>query len=225
MFSVDMDKVVDYDAIEHLFHDEMTLMIAGFLANGTPEGLISFILEKGWKHLKIITNDGSFPDKGFGRLISADEDVVDEVTSCHIGTNKVLMKRFNEGTIKVNFIPQGTLVEAIRAKGCGLGGVLTPVGVGTELATGRQILTIKGKDYLLEEPLSAEVAIIKGSKVDRFGNIIYHGASRNYNTAMAMAGDNVVCEAEEIVEIGTLNKDYIHTPGVFVDYVVPGRQN
>ncbi len=217
-----MNKVVDFDQIEPLFHDGMTLMIAGFLANGTPESIVSYIIEKGWKHLKIVVNDGAFPANGFGRLIAAGDDVVDEVTCCHIGTNKMLMKRFNAGTIKINFIPQGTLVEAIRSKGCGLGGVLTPVGVGTEIAEGKKILTIQGKKYLLQEPVGAEVAIILGAKVDHFGNVMYHATNRNYNVAMAMAAEKVICEATEIVEIGEMDKNCIHTPGIFVDYIVQG---
>jgi acetate CoA/acetoacetate CoA-transferase alpha subunit len=122
--------------------------------------------------------------------------------------------------MKVNFIPQGTLVEMIRSKGCGLGGVLTPTGVGTEMAENKQILTIEGKDYILEKPLSAEVALIKGNKVDPFGNIMYHAAARNFNTVMAMAGNKVICEADEIIKIGEFNKECIHTPGIFVDYIV-----
>lgn len=217
-----MDKLVKFEEIKHLFHDGMSLMISGFLGAGTPERLVDFILENGWKHLKLIVNDTAFQDKGAGRLIAAGVDVIDEVTCCHIGTNKISLQRSREGTLKVKFIPQGTLVEMIRAKGCGLGGVLTPTGIGTELAEGKQIITIKGKDYILEEPLGAEVALIKGHKVDHFGNITYHATSRNYNTTMAMAGDVVICEAENLVEVGEMNKECIHTPGIYVDYIVNG---
>ncbi|MHA2002316.1 MAG: CoA transferase subunit A [Promethearchaeota archaeon] len=218
-----IDKVVDYDALKPLFHDGMTLMIGGFLGCGAPESLITFILENGWKNLTIIINDTSFPEMGGGRLVAASEDVIKKVYCCHIGTNKISKQRYNAGTLDIEFIPQGNLIEAIRATACGLGGVITPTGVGTESAKNRQHITIQGKEYIIQEPLKAEVAIINGYKVDHFGNTVYHGTARNFNPMMAMAGDVTICEAKTIVETGTIPPEDVITPGVFIDYIVKSK--
>ncbi len=198
----------------------MTVMIGGFLAVGTPEKLITGMINKGIDNLTVIANETSYPDRGIGRLVV--EKLVDKVIVSHIGTNPVSGKQMNNGELEVDLIPQGTLVERIRAGGAGLGGVLTPVGVGTKIAEGKEILQIKGEDYLLELPLRADVALLKAWKADRKGNLIYRKAARNFNPIMATAADKVLVEAEEIVEVGKIDPARVHTPGVYVDMVFAG---
>ena len=198
----------------------MTVMIGGFLAVGTPEKLITGMIDKGIDNLTVIANETSYPDRGIGRLVV--EKLVDKVIVSHIGTNPVSGKQMNNGELEVDLIPQGTLVERIRAGGAGLGGVLTPVGVGTKIAEGKEILQIKGEDYLLELPLRADVALLKAWKADRKGNLIYRKAARNFNPIMATAADKVLVEAEEIVEVGKIDPARVHTPGVYVDMVFAG---
>lgn len=198
----------------------MTVMIGGFLAVGTPEKLITGMIDKGIDNLTVIANETSYPDRGIGRLVV--EKLVDKVIVSHIGTNPVSGKQMNNGELEVDLIPQGTLVERIRAGGAGLGGVLTPVGVGTKIAEGKEILEIKGEEYLLELPLRADVALLKAWKADRKGNLIYRKAARNFNPIMATAADKVLVEAEEIVEVGKIDPARVHTPGVYVDMVFAG---
>ena len=198
----------------------MTVMIGGFLAVGTPEKLITGMIDKGIDNLTVIANETSYPDRGIGRLVV--EKLVDKVIVSHIGTNPVSGKQMNNGELEVDLIPQGTLVERIRAGGAGLGGVLTPVGVGTKIAEGKEILEIKGKENLLELPLRADVALLKAWKADHKGNLIYRKAARNFNPIMATAADKVLVEAEEIVEVGKIDPARVHTPGVYVDMVFAG---
>ncbi|WP_304943088.1 3-oxoacid CoA-transferase subunit A, partial [Vallitalea guaymasensis] len=166
----------------------------------------------------IIGNDTSYEDKGIGRLIVNRQ--VKKVITSHIGTNPVTGELMNSGELEVELSPQGTLIERIRAGGFGLGGVLTPTGVGTLVEEGKEIIKVKDKDYLLEMPIRADLAIVRGSVVDKFGNTIYKGTTRNFNPMIAMAADTVIVEAEELVETGELDKDSIITPGVVVDYII-----
>jgi acetate CoA/acetoacetate CoA-transferase alpha subunit len=213
-----LSKVVKKEEIRQLFKDGMTIMIGGFLACGTPEKLIDLLIEEGVKDLTIIANDTSFPDRGLGRLVVNRQ--VKKVIASHIGTNPETGRLMNEGLIKVELVPQGTLIERIRSGGSGLGGVLTPTGVGTIVEEGKQKLTIQGKEYLLELPLRADLALIKGSIVDDAGNTFYSGTAKNFNPVIALAADIVIAEAEKLVKTGELNPDYIHTPGVLIDYIV-----
>ncbi|CCJ33654.1 acetate CoA-transferase subunit alpha [Caloramator australicus] len=217
-----MNKVVDIEKIKPFFKDGMTLMIGGFLACGTPEKLIDMLLELNVKDLTIIANDTSFPDRGLGRLVVNGQ--VKKVIVSHIGTNPETGRLMNEGKLEVELCPQGTLIERIRAGGSGLGGVLTPTGVGTIVEEGKQKLTINGKEYLLELPLRADVALIKGSIVDEFGNTFYKGTTRNFNPIIAFAADTVIVEAEEIVKVGELRPEDAMTPGVLVDYIIKGGE-
>ncbi|MGB9679753.1 MAG: CoA transferase subunit A [Thermoanaerobacteraceae bacterium] len=213
-----MNKVVKYEDIKPLIKDGMTLMIGGFLANGTPEGLIDLLIEMKVKDLTIIANDTSFPDRGIGRLIVA--GLVKKVVTSHIGTNPHTGKLMNEKLLEVELSPQGTLAERIRAYGAGLGGVLTPTGVGTIIEEGKQKLTINGKEYLLELPLGADIALLRGSIVDESGNVYYKGTTRNFNPIMALAANTVIVEAEKIVKVGEIKPEEVMTPGVLVDYIV-----
>ena len=213
-----MSKVVSLDKIKNLFKDDMTIMIGGFLACGTGEHLIDALIESKVKNLTIIGNDTSFVDKGIGRLIVNNQ--VKKVIASHIGTNPETGRLMNEGKLEVELSPQGTLIERVRAGGFGLGGILTPTGVGTLVEENKEKITVNGEEYLLELPLRADIALIKGSVVDDFGNTIYKGTTKNFNPMMAMASDLVIVEAQTLVDTGSLNQDMIMTPGVVVDYIV-----
>ncbi|MDI6860902.1 MAG: CoA transferase subunit A [Caldisericia bacterium] len=200
--------------------DGSTLLIAGFLANGTSEILIDAILDLGVRELTVICNDTSYPDKGVGKLIK--EKRVKKVITTHIGTNPETQKQYINKEIEVEFVPQGTLIERLRAYGAGLGGILTPVGVGTVVEEGKQKFLINGKEYLLELPLGGDISIIKAKWGDKFGNLKYYGTARNFNPVMALAGKKVIAEVENLVEIGEMNPNEIETPGIFIDYIVKG---
>lgn len=200
--------------------DGSTLLIAGFLANGTSEILIDAILDLGVRELTVICNDTSYPDKGVGKLIK--EKRVKKVITTHIGTNPETQKQYINKEIEVEFVPQGTLIERLRAYGAGLGGILTPVGVGTVVEEGKQKFLINGKEYLLELPLGGDISIIKAKWGDKFGNLKYYGTARNFNPVMALAGKKVIAEVENLVEIGKMNPNEIETPGIFIDYIVKG---
>jgi len=210
-------KIISRKDFADLLKDDMTIMIGGFLACGTPETLVDIILEKGVKNLTIICNDTSFADKGLGRLIAARQ--VAHVITSHIGTNTESGKQMVEGTLKVDLVPQGTLIERIRCGGAGLGGVLTPTGVGTIVEEGKQKLTVDGIDYLLELPLRAELALIDGSVVDKAGNVVYNATTRNFNPIMAMAADTVVVEAQKLVEIGEIQPELVMTPSPLITHI------
>lgn len=215
-----MNKIATPQDIKHLFKAGMTLMVGGFLGVGTPHKIIDHIIEMNIKDLTIIANDTSYIDKGVGRLVANGQ--VKKVIASHIGTNSETGRLMNEGKLQVELCPQGTLIERIRAGGSGLGGVLTPTGVGTSVEEGKQKLVIEGKEYLLEHPLKADVSIIRGSVVDEFGNTFYRGTTRNFNPIIAMAGEKVIVEAEKIVKVGQIDPNYVITPGVLIDYIIEG---
>lgn len=216
-------KLINRKEFAALIKDDMTIMIGGFLACGTPDTLIDIIIEKGVKNLTIICNDTAFADKGLGRLIATQR--VSRVITSHIGTNPETGKQMVEGTLSVELVPQGTLVERIRCAGAGLGGVLTPTGVGTIVEEGKQKLTVEGVDYLLELPLRAELALIYGSVVDKAGNVVYNATTRNFNPTMAMAADTVVVEAQKIVEIGELQPELVMTPSPLITHVFASEKS
>ena len=209
--------------------DGMTIMVGGFLGTGTPEILIDALVEKGVKHLTVIANDGGLPasvtgttDRGVAKLLSA--GMVDKMIASHVGMNPIIGKGMNEGTLECTLVPQGSLAEKIRAAGAGLGGVLTPTGVGTIIADGKETLTIDGKQYLLEKPLHADYALCRASICDKFGNFSCYKATKNFNHVMAMAADTVILGAEKVVEIGEVGVDTFTTAGVYVNYIVGGEQ-
>ena len=201
-----------------MLKDSDVLMIGGFLGNGSPHAIIEAMLQTPLKDLTIIANDTAYPDNGIGKLVMVDK--VKKLIASHIGTNPGTGQRMNSGAMDVQLVPQGTLAERIRSAGAGLGGFLTPTGVGTSVQEGKQILTIDGKDYLLELPLFARVALLKAKKGDKAGNLVYGKSGRNFNPLMASAAEIVIAEVEEIVETGALDPDQVHTPGIFVDYLV-----
>lgn len=209
--------------------DGMTVMVGGFLGTGTPEILIDALVEKGVKHLTVIANDGGLPasvtgttDRGVAKLLSA--GMIDHIIASHVGMNPIIGKGMNDGTLKCTLVPQGSLAEKIRAAGAGLGGVLTPTGVGTIIADGKETLTIQGREYLLELPLHADYALCRASICDKFGNFSCAKATKNFNHVMAMAADTVILGAEKVVEIGEVDVDTFTTAGVYVNYIVGGEQ-
>ena len=203
--------------------DGMTVMIGGFLAVGTPEGLIDQLLKSNVRDLVVIGNDTGFIDKGIGRLVVAGR--CREVIVSHVGTNAETGKQMHSGELKVTLVPQGTLAEQIRAGGAGLGGILTPTGIGTVVAEGKQVIEVGGKAYLLELPLRADVALIKAHQADAKGNLVYRRSARNFNPLMAKAADVVIAEVDEIVPVGSLDPDAIVTPGLLVDVLITGGAN
>lgn len=215
-----MNKIVKPEDLKPLFKDGMSIMIGGFLGCGTPHKIIDLLIQLNIKNLTIIANDTSYVDKGIGRLIVNKQ--VKKVIASHIGTNSETGRLMNLGEMEVELVPQGTLIERIRAGGSGLGGVLTPTGVGTTIEEGKQKIRIQDKDYLLELPLKADLSIIRGTIVDESGNTFYRGTTRNFNPIIAMAGEKVIVEAEKIVKTGQLDPDYVTTPGVLVDYIIEG---
>lgn len=215
-----MNKVKTIEEAVSLIKDGMTVMIGGFLGVGTPHGIIDKMIEKKLKDLTIITSDTSYTDYGAGRLIA--NKMAKKVIASHIGTNPETGRQMNEREIEVELTPQGSLAEKIRSAGAGLGGFLTPTGIGTMVEEGKEKFKIDGKEYILELPLKADVALIKGAKVDKKGNIYYDKAAKNFNPLMATAADMVIVEADEIVEVGEINPNDVMTPGIFVDVIVEG---
>ncbi len=212
-----MKKQISLEEAIAKIEDGMTLMVGGFLAVGAPTQIVDALVEKGVKDLTLICNDTAFPDKSIGKLIVNRQ--VKKLYVSHIGTNPETSNQMNAGELEVEFCPQGTLAERIRAKGAGLGGVLTATGLGTIIAEGKEIVTVDGKEYLLEKPLGADVAIIGASIADEAGNLIYKGTTQNFNPIMATAADIVIVEAEQVVKTGELAPETIHTSGVYVDYI------
>ncbi|WP_426377355.1 CoA transferase subunit A [Desulforudis sp. 1031] len=216
-----LSKVADLeDALEY-FRDGTVLMYGGFGGIGTPPTLIEGILRKGVKDLFLIGNDTGFPDVGVGRLVTAGR--VRKIITSHIGSNPHAGELMHRGELEVEFSPQGTLAERIRAGGVGLAGILTDVGIGTVVENGKQKVTVDGKEYLLETALRAEVAIVHAAKADPFGNLTYIRSGRNFNPLVAMAADFTIAEADEIVPLGSLDPEVIVTPGIFVNMVIPSK--
>ena len=215
-----MKKVVSMEeAIAHV-QDGMSVIIGGFMGAGNPHKIIDALIEKGVKDLTIIANDTALPEVGIGKLIVNKN--VKKLIATHIGLNPETGNQMNAGELDVTLVPQGTLIEQIRAGGAGLGGVLTPTGVGTIVEEGKQKLEIDGKIYLLEKPIKADVALIFGSIVDKKGNIFFNKATRNFNKFGATAAETVIVEAEKLVEVGELDPNCVEVPGLFVDYIVRG---
>ena len=213
-----MNKLISPSDAASFIKDGMTLMIGGFLGHGTPERIIDEIVASGVKSLTLIVNDTAFPDKGCGKLVTNNQ--VKKLIVSHIGTNPNTGQKMNRGELEIEFSPQGTLAERIRSGGAGLGGILTPVGIGTIIEEGKQMIQVDGTDFLLEKPLRADIALIYATTADDLGNLIYMGTMRNFNPLMAMAADTVIAEVEELKPAGELSPETIHTPHIFVDYIV-----
>lgn len=215
-------KVIGFKEAADLVKDGMQIMVGGFICVGTPPGLMDALVDKGVKDLTVICNDMGRPDEGVGRLVH--HRMVKKAIFSHCGTNPEAQQQMLAGEMEAEFVPQGTLAERIRAGGAGLGGVLVKTGLGTVVEEGKPRIEIDGQLYLLEKPLRADVALLKAHKADEKGNLIYRYAARNFNPIMAMAAETVIVEVDEIVPAGEINPDYVHTPGIFVDYMVLAKR-
>jgi acetate CoA/acetoacetate CoA-transferase alpha subunit len=212
-----MTKIVTVDEAAEKIENGMTVMIGGFMGCGNPHSLVDALLRRNAKDLTLICNDGAWPGFGVGRLITNKQ--IRKLIATHVGLNKEVGQKMNSGELEVELIPQGTFAERIRCGGNGTGGFLTPTGVGTIVAEGKQIINVDDKDYLLELPLRADVALITGHKVDRSGNVWYKGTTRTFCVVMATAADLVIVEADHIVELGEIEPENVATQGIFVDYI------
>lgn len=234
-----IDKVITADHAVEGVQDGMTIMVGGFLGTGSPDILMEALVRKGVKHLTVIANDGGLAEgqpangpgkkpRGVGILLA--NHMVDHIIASHLGVNPRINEQIAEGTLKYTLVPQGTLAEKIRAAAFGLGGVLTPTGVGTmmetekdELGRDKKTIEIDGKKYLLEMPLHADYAFCRATLADRFGNFVSGKATKNFNYVMAAAGDKVIVATEKLVDVGTENPDIFHCSGVTVNGVVEGE--
>lgn len=200
-------------------HDGATIMVGGFGLVGIPEKLIEGLLRKGTRNLTIISNNCGIDDYALGTLLTTRQ--IRKMIASYVGENREFERQFLAGELELEFVPQGTLAERVRAGGAGIPAFYTPAGVGTELAKGKEIRTFNGKNYVLETGLTADFALVKAWKGDRSGNLIYNKTSRNFNPMMAAAGKVTVAEVEELLEVGELDPNFVHTPGVYVQRVIP----
>jgi acetate CoA/acetoacetate CoA-transferase alpha subunit len=201
-----------------LVPDGASLMVGGFMGVGTPERLVDEIVRQGKRHLTIIANDTAMPGKGIGKLV--EKKLVRKVVASHIGLNPEAQRQMLAGELEVELVPQGTLIERIRAGGHGLGGILTPTGIGTSVEDGKRKIEVDGQEYLLETALKADFALIQAFMADYLGNLTYALTARNFNPLIAMAAETVVVCAENIVPVGVLPPDEIVTPAPLVDVLV-----
>ncbi|WP_299473482.1 3-oxoacid CoA-transferase subunit A [uncultured Roseibium sp.] len=205
------------DAAE-LIPDGATLLIGGFMGVGSPHRLIDAIVERGAKNLTLVANDTAMPGKGIGKLVTA--GCLSRVIASHIGLNPETQQKMISGEIDVDLVPQGTLVERIRAAGVGLGGILTPTGLGTLVENGKQIVTVNDQRFLLEEPIHGDFALIAAHQADYVGNLEYSLTAHNFNPIMALAGKTVIAEPQSIVPVGVISPDSVKTPGILVDHLL-----
>ncbi|ACL57255.1 3-oxoacid CoA-transferase, A subunit [Methylobacterium nodulans ORS 2060] len=213
----DMRTIVLSEAVASI-PDGATLMVGGFMGVGTPEPLVDELVRQGRRELTVIANDTASPGVGIGKLVTA--KALSRVIASHIGLNPETQKQMIEGSLQVELVPQGTLVERIRAGGCGLGGVLTPTGVGTVVEEGKRKIEIEGQEYLLETALQADFALIQAFLCDYLGNLTYALTGRNFNPLIAMAARTVIVCAEHVVPVGVIAPDHVVTPAPLVDYVI-----
>jgi len=212
-----MKSVSVEDAVKKI-PDGASLMIGGFMGVGTPERLIDELVRQGKRKLTVIANDTAVPGRGIGKLVDA--GLISRTIASHIGLNPETQKQMIAGKMSVDLVPQGTLIERIRAGGFGLGGVLTPTGVGTVVQEGKQRVEVNGKTYLLETALRADFALVGAFLADYLGNLSYALTARNFNPIVAMAADTTIVTAEHIVPVGVIAPDHVMTPAPLVDYLV-----
>jgi len=205
------------EAVE-IIPDGATLMVGGFMGVGTPERVVDEIVRQGKRDLTVIANDTATPAVGIGKLVHA--KLLRKLIVSHIGLNPETQKQMLGSEIEVELVPQGTLIERIRAGGYGLGGVLTQTGLGTSVEAGKQVVSVNGKKYLLEIPLRADFALVQAFLADYLGNLSYALTARNFNPSIAMAADTVVAGADNIVPVGLIAPDHVVTPAPLVDYLV-----
>lgn len=208
------------DAIAGIVKDGMLIHSGGFGLCGIPENLINAISKSGVKNLTIVSNNCGTDDFGLGILLKNGQ--IKKMISSYVGENKTFEKMYLDGTLELELNPQGTLAERIRAGGAGIPAFYTRTGVGTDVAIGKETKDFDGKTYIMERGIFADVAIVKGYKADKFGNVIYRKTARNFNPVMATAAKITICEVEEIVETGTLDPENIHTPAIYVQRIFQG---
>ena len=215
-----MNKVITIEQAVNLVKDGDTIMVGGFMVNGSPCRILDALAASDKKDLTLICNDSGFADKGVGKLVVNKQ--FKKIIASHIGLNKEAGRQMGAGETEVILVPQGTLVEQIRAAGFGLGGILTRTGLGTLVEEGKEKIEVDGEMYLLEKPLFADVALVYAFEVDRAGNMAYKGSEQNFNHVMACAAKITIAEAGYLLEVGQLDPNRAQTPGVFIDYIVDG---
>jgi 3-oxoacid CoA-transferase subunit A len=218
-----MAQKVAKDAVEALqgrLFDGMTIMAGGFGLCGIPENLIAAIRDSGVKDLTVISNNCGVDDFGLGILLAGGQ--IKKMISSYVGENKLFAELYLSGKLELEFNPQGTLAERIRAGGAGIPAFFTRTGVGTLVAEGKEVREFDGELYVMERGLTADLSIVKAFQGDAEGNLVYRMTARNFNPMMATAGKVCIAEVERIVDTGTLNPDHIHTPGIFIDRIVEG---
>jgi acetate CoA/acetoacetate CoA-transferase alpha subunit len=211
-------RTVTVEAAVQMIPEGSTLMVGGFMAVGTPERLIDEIVRQGKRDLTVIANDTATPGHGVGKLVTA--RLLRKVIASHIGLNPETQKQMLAGEIEVELAPQGSLIERIRAGGCGLGGVLTATGLGTAAEAGKQRIEVDGRSWLLETPLRADFGLVQAFLADYYGNLGYALTARNFNPLIAMAAETVIVCADNIVPVGVIAPDHVVTPAPLVDYLV-----
>lgn len=225
-----MNKLIPIDEAVSKIPDGASIMFGGFMGCGSAHKIIRALASSDVRDLTIICNDASMPngpdgDEFYGVAKLIHNRQVKKLIASHVGLNPEVAEQMNEGSLEVVLVPQGSLVEMIRAGGAGLGGVLTPTGIGTIVEESEHVqgkIEIEGKAYLIEKPLKADISIINGYQVDKSGNVWYKGTTRNFNQVMATAGALVIAEADNIIEVGEIAPENVMTPGVFVDFIVEG---
>ncbi len=215
------NKVTDYESIKPYFFNGMKLLFGGFGGVGTPPGLIDCLIESGVKDINLVGNDAGFPWIGIGKFICLERAT--SLIASHIGSNPTAGDLMNQGKLKIEFSPQGILVERIRSGGVGLNGFLTELSMGTKLAYDKPVIKIDDKEYLYEAPITGDVGIVYAKKADTFGNLIFDKTARNTNPYVAMASKVTIVEADEIVPMGELNPEEIIVPGIYVKHIVPSK--
>jgi len=218
-----MNKVVAnaQEALSKIdLRDGMTIMAGGFGLCGIPENLIAALRDSGIKNLTIISNNAGIDDFGLGFLLQTRQ--IKKMVSTYVGENANFEQQYLKGELEIEFVPQGTFAERIRAGGAGIPAFFTPTGVGTQVAEGKETRVIDGREYVLERGLTAELSLVKAWKGDALGNLIYRKTARNFNPMMATAGKITVAEVEELAPVGSLDPDNVHTPGVYIDYIFQG---
>lgn len=215
-----MSKITTMAEAVSLLSSGMSVMIGGFMGCGNTHNLVEAVVGSGIDDLTLICNDASVPGYGVAQLV--EHGRLRKLIASHVGLNPQVAALMNAGDLVVELVPQGTLAERIRSGGAGLGGVLTPTGIGTLVAEGKTVVTVDGRDFLLEAPLRADVALISGHRVDPNGNVWYRGDARNFNPVMATAADLVIVEADHLVGLGDIPPEDVVTPGILVDRIVHG---
>ncbi|MEA1972180.1 MAG: CoA transferase subunit A [Candidatus Cloacimonadota bacterium] len=213
-----MPKIISVKDAAKMIKPHDRLMCGTFLVAGVAQNLIDALVEENTKDIHLIAISTDFDTSGVGVLVANKQ--IKSAQISHIGTNKASQAQNKSGETDFELIPQGTLLERIRCAGAGLGGILSPTGIGTIVEEGKKIISVKGKDYMLEEPIEADFGFIRAKKADKYGNLVYDKVARNANPVMAMTAKTVIVEVDEIVEIGEIKSEDVVTPGIFVDYLV-----